>query len=121
MKYYLDEDLDPALAGAARALGLDVVSAHEVGARGLSDAEQLARAAAAGRCLVTFNRADFIALTRRAYEGGQPHAGLLLIPPQLRYSRPGALATALAAHAARLGTPGLPSYSIAFLSPPVLR
>jgi predicted nuclease of predicted toxin-antitoxin system len=85
MKYYLDEDLDPAIAVAGRSLGVDVVSAHECGARGITDEEQLARAAAEGRCIVTYNRDDFIAGTRRAYDKGQPHYGVLIVPPQVSW------------------------------------
>ncbi len=84
MKYYLDEDLDPGIATASRALGVDVVSAHECGARSLTDEEQLARAAADGRCVVTFNCDDFVAVTRIAYDKGQPHCGVLIVPPQVR-------------------------------------
>jgi predicted nuclease of predicted toxin-antitoxin system len=118
MKYYLDEDLNPAIAVAGRSLGIDVVSAHERGARAIDDDEHLARAAAEGRCLVTYNRNDYIAVTRRAYDKGQPHAGLLIIPPQVRYNRPGLIAKALAAHAARFGKDEYPPYSIDFLKPP---
>ena len=118
MKYYLDEDLDPAIAGAGRRLGVDVVSAHECGARGMTDEEQFAHAAAEGGCLVTFNRDDFIAVTRRAYEKGQPHCGLLLVPPPVRYSRHGVIAQALAAHAARFVSTEFPLYGIDYLNAP---
>jgi predicted nuclease of predicted toxin-antitoxin system len=115
MKYYLDEDLDPAIAVAGRSLGVDVVSAHECGARAITDEEQLARAAAEGRCIVTYNRDDFIAGTRRAYDKGQPHYGVLIVPPQVRYSRHGVIAKALAAHAAHFAKQDYSPYSIDFL------
>ena len=119
MKYYLDEDLNPTIAGAGRALGVDVVSAHESGARGLTDEEQLARAAADGRCVVTFNRNDFIAVTRQAYDKGRPHCGVLIVSPQFRYSRHGVIANALATHAGRFGKGDLPRYSIDSLMVPI--
>lgn len=74
MTYSLDEDLSPDIAVAGRARGLDLVSAYERHARGLSDEEQLSRAAADGRCLVTYNRDDFLRLTRRAYDAVRPTA-----------------------------------------------
>ena len=116
MKYYLDEDLAPAIAIAARALGVDSISAHECGARGLSDPDQLARAAAEGRCVVTFNRVDFIAATRQAYEKRLAHHGVLILHPQLRYNRHGSIAKALAAYATRAPADSLPAYSIDFLT-----
>ena len=58
MRFYLDEDLSPRVAAIGRSLGLDVVSAIEVGHRGLDDEDQLLVAARDGRCLVTDNRAD---------------------------------------------------------------
>jgi hypothetical protein len=118
VKYYLDEDLDPAIAVAARALGVDVVSAHECGARALLDEQQLAQAAADGRCLVTFNRNDFIAVTRQAYDSGRAHYGVVIVPPQFRYSRHGVIASALAAHAARFAGGDLPPFSIDYLRAP---
>jgi hypothetical protein len=118
VRYYLDEDLAPGIAVAGRELGVDVVSAHERGARAIDDEEQLARAADDGRCLVTFNRNDFIAATRKAYDKGRPHCGILIVPPQFRYSRHGMIAKLLAAHAAQFSADDLPPYSIAFLTDP---
>lgn len=118
MRYYLDADLDPDIAMAARALGLDIVSAHECGATTLTDDEQLARAASERRCVVTFNRDDFLAVTRMAYDKNAPHCGILIVLPQWRYSRHAVIAKALAAHSARFPEDTLPAYTIAFLTHP---
>ena len=90
IRCYLDADLSPKIAVIGRGLGLDVVSAHEVGMTEAADADQLARAAAEGRVLVTRNRDDFLALTLAAYHDRAPHRGLLLvreIAPSHRASR----------------------------------
>ena len=118
MRYYLDEDLDPAIAVAARALGVDIISAHECGALALTDEAQLARAASEQRCLVTFNRNDFQVVTRMAYDKQVPHFGVLIVIPQWRYNRHGAIANALAANSARFPEATLPAYTIAYLPPP---
>ncbi len=117
MKFYLDEDADPRIAAAARVLGVDIVSAHEIGMRGVDDHTQLACAAADGRCIVTFNKVDFIAATRQAYEKTLPHHGVLLLQPHLRYTRHGLIAKTLAAYAARIAQDSLPAYTIDFLPP----
>ena len=49
-----------------------------------SDREQLAHAAAEGRCLVTRNIGDFVHLAREAIARQQPHAGIVLCPATLR-------------------------------------
>ena len=118
MRYYLDADLDPDIAVAARALGVDIVSAYECGASALMDEAQLARAASDRRCLVTFNRDDFIAVTRMAYDKQTPHCGVLIVRPQWRCSRHGVITAALAAHSARFPEDTLPAYTIAFLTHP---
>lgn len=78
IRLYLDEDVHPAVAVALRARGFDAVSAHEVGRRGASDAEQLTRAAADGRALLTFNAVDFLNLHRESLETQRSHWGILL-------------------------------------------
>jgi predicted nuclease of predicted toxin-antitoxin system len=118
MRYYLDADLDPDIAVAARALGIDIVSVYECGASALADEAQLARAASERRCIVTFNRDDFQVVTRMAYDKNAPHCGVLIVIPQWRYSRYGVIAKALAAHSARFPEDTLPAYTIAFLTHP---
>ncbi|MBI3608469.1 MAG: DUF5615 family PIN-like protein [Nitrospirae bacterium] len=114
MKYYLDEDLSPKVAAILRKHGVDTVSAHDVERLQLSDQEHLEFAAAAGRCLVTRNRNDFITLTVHFFNEHRPHAGVLIIPYSLPGDRFQTVARAIAKHAS-LHPRGLPPYSIDFL------
>ena len=108
LRFLLDEDLPPRVAVIARTFGVDVVSVHEIGRIGLSDEDQLAFAAAESRVLVTRNRDDFIALTRRAYATNAPHHGVLLVPRSVPNTQPERIARAVAAWADRFadGHPG---------------
>jgi hypothetical protein len=114
VKCYLDEDLSPTTAEWLRRRGVDAVSVHEVGARGLSDHDQLTRAAEDGRCLVTRNRDDFLRLTLQCFQDYRPHAGLLIVPYSFPGDRVALLVEALAAHAAT-HPHGLPAYTVDFL------
>src|SRR5438046_914313 len=49
VRFYLDEHLSARIAEIARALGLDVVSPHEVGRHRLSDQERPSHSAASAR------------------------------------------------------------------------
>lgn len=97
MRYLLDEDVNPATAVAARALGLDVVSVHEVDRCGpdFPDDSQLRFAAFERRIMVTRNRNDYIRLTLAFFQTAEPHYGILIVPYTLPNGHPGRIARAL--------------------------
>ena len=72
IRLYLDECLTPRIATQLRRRGIDVVSVHEVGLTGDTDANHLARAAALGRVLVTAD-VDFLVMVAN----GVSHAGIV--------------------------------------------
>jgi len=84
LRYLLDEDVNPAVSEAARALELDVVSVHDIERTGVAfpDDAQLRFAAAERRILVTRNRDDFIRLTRDFFQAVEAHFG------EARHRRP---------------------------------
>jgi predicted nuclease of predicted toxin-antitoxin system len=114
VKFYLDEDLSPGIAEMMRKLGTDGKSAHEVQMTGASDGEQLDFAAAEGRCLVTFNRNDFIMLTRLYLDANRPHCGVLIVPYTFKGNEFRHIAQALSRFAS-VNPDGLPPYAVAFL------
>jgi predicted nuclease of predicted toxin-antitoxin system len=95
VRFLLDENLSPTVAQVARGLGLEVVSVHDIGRRGLSDHEQVEFAASEGRTLVTGNRDDFIRLTFGFYQAGRPHRGVLIVPFSIPNHQPERIAHAL--------------------------
>ncbi|HEX5501107.1 MAG TPA: DUF5615 family PIN-like protein [Thermomicrobiales bacterium] len=115
MRCYLDADLSPRVAVIARAQGLDVVSAHELGQHDRDDGEILRLAARDGRCLVTRNRDDFILLTVQFFENEWPHAGVLIVSRSLPNSDFAGLARALVAFASQYSD-AMEPYTINFLS-----
>lgn len=71
IRLYLDECLTPAIATQLRRREIDVLSIHEIGLTGDSDANHLARATAMGRVLVTAD-VDFLVMAAK----GAHHAGI---------------------------------------------
>lgn len=114
MKYYLDEDISPTVAQLLRNRSIDTVSVHDNNTQGLSDAEQLERAAREDRCFVTRNRNDFLRLTVQTFEDHRRHCGVLIVPYTLPGDRFAQIADALAAYAAKYPD-GLPPYTIDFV------
>ena len=114
MKFYLDDDLTPAIAVALRKRGADAVSAHEVGNLGLGDMDQLVFAADQGRCLVSGNARDFCRLAHAAVEQGRPHAGIVLCSSRLRGPNVGAVVKALVQLSGRYPA-GLGEYDVLYL------
>jgi hypothetical protein len=115
VRFYLDEDVVPEVAVIARALGLDVVSAHERNERKTADREVLRIAALDGRCVVTRNRDHFIHWTRVYFENEWPHAGVLVVPYSLPNKDPARIARSLVA-SVRSHEGGIPSYTLDWLS-----
>ena len=116
MKFYLDEDLAPQIAARLRKIGLDAVSALEVGNAQLSDRDQLRFAAQEGRCLVTRNVRHFVLLAQAAIRHQDPHAGIVLCSPSLRGFEIGKIASALM-RLTRQFPDALGAYDVVYLSP----
>ncbi len=95
MRFLFDEDLPPQATVIARNLGLDAVSVHEIGRRGVPDDEQLRFAVKEERIFVTRDRDDFLVLTIEFYRAGEPHSGVLIVPGGLPNNRPEKIAHAL--------------------------
>ncbi len=114
MRFYLDEDLAPAAAAALRRRGIDAISAHDAGNRGLTDAAQLAFAAHEGRCFVSGNVRHFVRLGQDAIRESRGHAGIVLCSPRLAHGSPGSLAGALE-RLARDRPGGLGVYDVMYL------
>ena len=83
-RLYLDEDVIPELARVLRSQGHDAVSAHEVGALGAGDEEQLLRATADERTLLSFNYRHFLGIGRDWFVAGRAHAGIIVSFHQYR-------------------------------------
>ncbi|MBD0318742.1 MAG: DUF5615 family PIN-like protein [Gemmatimonadetes bacterium] len=91
----MDEDLPGSAAEIARGLGLDAVSVHDLGRRGLSDPEQFEFAMREGRIMVTRNRDDFRRLVVAAFEASSPSPGVLVVPRSIPNNAPAHIAHAL--------------------------
>jgi predicted nuclease of predicted toxin-antitoxin system len=117
MRFYLDENLSPRIAVIGREQGLEITSWQESGLAGKTDAEQLAFAAAEGRCLVTLDYRDFRALSRRGRIAGLPHAGVLYLKENFPARDVQAVVEALVRYAAE-NPRGVEPYSVRRLARP---
>lgn len=110
----MDEDLSPKIAAILRKIGVDAVSAHDVGMLQASDLEQMEYACSGKRCMVTRNRNDFIKLSVMFFNENRPHFGVVIIPSSYAGDRFNHIAKALIRFAAKHND-GLPAYAIDFL------
>lgn len=94
-RFILDEDLSPEVARVAQALGLDVISVHTCGRKGLLDDEQLHLAARDGRIFVTRNRNDYLRWSAEFSRMNAAHSGVLIVSRSIVATRPEPLAYAL--------------------------
>jgi predicted nuclease of predicted toxin-antitoxin system len=76
IRFYANENLSAVLVNHLRSLGHDVLTSYDAGNANqcIPDDRVLATAMADGRCVITFNRKDFLALHRSGVE----HAGILI-------------------------------------------
>lgn len=109
LRLYLDEDVSSALVELLAAKDVDAVSARGSGAPGLSDEQQLSRAASEGRCLLTYNCRDFARIARDWSVAGGAHAGIILSYRQYARSNLNQLADLLATFASRVTADDLPN------------
>jgi hypothetical protein len=118
MRFHLDEDQSGSTARTARLhYALDVTASHEAELDGSTDEEQLLHAGRHGRCLVTKNGDDFIALTERFAIEQLPHAGVLVVPPSMPNEAYSRIARALAWFH-HLYPDGVPPYFVGYLQDP---
>jgi hypothetical protein len=94
-RLYLDEDLSSELAAVLRARGYDCVSAHDVGAFGLTDEEQLTRSIGQQRAIVSGNHHDFRRMAEECATNGTEHFGIVLAYRRYRRRDIGTAADAL--------------------------
>lgn len=114
MRLYLDENLSPQIGQALRRLGLDAISAHDVGMVGAPDQVQLAFATGERRCVVTCDARHFAEHGRRGIREHRPHAGIILCPASFG-GEVGAVTRALARVAQR-DPEGLGEYDVVCLT-----
>ena len=71
-RFYANENLAAELVNELQRLGHDVLTSREAGNanQGIPDDEVLSAAAVNGRCVVKFNRDDFLALHRKGMDYG---------------------------------------------------
>jgi predicted nuclease of predicted toxin-antitoxin system len=78
LRLYADECIDARIVAGLRRRGVDVLTAGEEGLLSASDAQQMERATALGRALVTADQ-DFLVIVRDMHARGAPFPGVFFI------------------------------------------
>lgn len=78
IELYLDEDVNPLIAGLVRARGFAAQTTQEDGLTRTRDAEQLAYAISQRRTMLTHNRDDFARLAQEYFAAGRKHYGIII-------------------------------------------
>ncbi|MGI0496251.1 DUF5615 family PIN-like protein [Limnospira platensis] len=75
-RFYANENLTVEVVNGLRQLGCDVLTSYEAGNanQGIPDEQVLVTATESNRCVVTFNRDDFVKLHR----SGAAHEGIII-------------------------------------------
>ena len=82
MKLLLDEQISGKVAERLRDRGHDVIAAtDDPDLRGLNDPDLFEVSQQQGRALVTYNRADFEPIIRKAAADNRGHHGLVIVHP----------------------------------------
>jgi hypothetical protein len=79
IRFHLDGNVDPAVAGGLRRRGVDASTSHETGLTRASDEQQIGFALEQSRVLVTHDE-DFLTIAKQGVE----HAGIAYCHPELR-------------------------------------
>lgn len=85
IELYLDEDVNPLIAGLVRARGFVAQTTQEAGRTRAGDAAQLAYAVSQRRAILTHNRDDFARLAQEYFTARRKHNGIIIAvrrPPQ---------------------------------------
>lgn len=78
LRFYLDEDVDIALASALNNRGADSITTLKTENTGNTDLQQLIYAKEQNRILITHNIKDFILLHKEFTEAKREHSGIAL-------------------------------------------
>jgi predicted nuclease of predicted toxin-antitoxin system len=78
IELYLDEDVSVLIADLIRAQGFSVMTTHQAGNLGKSDAEQFDFATNQRKVLLTHNRIDFENLAKKYFDENKTHHGIII-------------------------------------------
>jgi hypothetical protein len=78
LSFYLDENIQAALADALKTRGIDALTTNQAGNIGAEDIQQLVYAAEKGRTIISYNKRDFAMIHYEWMRNGKSHAGIVL-------------------------------------------